>query len=103
MRRQRLVLLRQRLGQILLIRDLLSNLIRPKAQPTLSTFHDDSRTETTQDARLVVFGRIEEGNDGVVGVEEVGRAGWAFALPILRCGEAEAIGTVEAEDVTGEC
>lgn len=97
------MLLRQRLGQILLIRDLLSNLVRPETQPTLSTFHDDSRTETTQDARLVVFGRIEESNDGIVGVEEVGRAGWAFALAILRCSEAETIGAVEAEDVTGEC
>ena len=103
MRRERLMLLRQRLGQVLLIRDLLRNLIGPEAQPTLCTLHDDSWTQTTQDARLVVFGGIKEGNDGVVGVKEVRRACWAFALAILGRSEAEAIGAIEAEDVTEKC
>lgn len=55
---QCVVLLGQAFRQVLLIDDFLGSLVAMKCQPTARALHDDRRTQTAENACLVVLGRI---------------------------------------------
>lgn len=113
------VLVSQVLGQVFLVdsergsakssyndrmnKHLLCSLICPKVQSSSSTFHDDIRAQTAEDASLVVFGGFEVRNDNIIWIREVHIAGrtcptLAFAL----VGKLASVGAFDAENVTGE-
>lgn len=62
--------------EILLVVDALSGLVRPEAEGSVSTLHDDVGTEAAENASLVVLAGVEVGNDGIIGVGELGFACW---------------------------
>lgn len=85
----------------MLIADVLGCLVSPEAECSASTFHDDIRAKATEYTCLVVLTRVEVGNDGIVGVGELGFAGRAVGtLARVLAGDTKMMGTLEAEDVT---
>lgn len=65
------ILLRQRLVEVLLVANVLGGLVGPEAEGSSSAFHDDARTEATQDTGFVFFAWVEVGDDGVIRVGEL--------------------------------
>jgi hypothetical protein len=62
---------------MLLVDDFLGRLIAIESKASTCTFHDDGRTEATEDASLVVLGRVQACNDYVVRIKKVRLAGGA--------------------------
>lgn len=56
---------------------LLRSLITVERQATASAFHDYARAQTAQHARLVILGRIELRDDGIIRIRQVRLTCWA--------------------------
>jgi hypothetical protein len=65
------IFLGQSLAEVLLVADVLGSLIGPEAECATSTLHDDVGSKATENTRLVVFGRAEVRDDGVVRLVEL--------------------------------
>jgi hypothetical protein len=96
---QRVIFLRQPLGQMLLIDNLLGSLIAVERQATTGTLHDDGRTQPAEYTGLVVFGWIQSGNNDVVWVVERRATCWTCSVRIGRPRESSRIGALCAEDM----
>ena len=96
------VLVRHVLVQVLLVVYVLSRLVSPEAQGAAGTLHDNVGAQPAEDAGLVVLGRVEIGNDGIIRVAELGLACRAACLSVgglLVVGDSERVCTLDAEDV----
>lgn len=94
------VFVRQALGQVFLIDDLLCRLIAVEAEASTGTLHDDGWAEATQNARLVILGRIEAGNHYIVGIDQVRSTGRAEPVGIGRLRKASSVSAINAKDMT---
>lgn len=79
---------------------LLDHLIRPKGQTTTRALNDDGRTQAAEDARLVVLGGVQAGNDGVVGIDKLSGTSGTYSMAVSRFGETQTASTRNAKDVT---
>lgn len=79
---------------------LLCCLIRPPAQCPSSALHYGIRTQTAENAGLVIFGGVEVGDNDIVGVGKVGIAGRADSThTITLAGKLTSVGAFDTEDM----
>jgi hypothetical protein len=79
---QRIVLLREAFGKVLLVYDFLRRLVTVECEAATGTLYDDVGTQATENARLVVLGWIEAGNHDVIWIVERCSTCWTRSIRV---------------------
>lgn len=82
---------------------LLGGLVRPKVQSPSSALHNYIGAQSAENAGFVVFGGIQDRNDGIIRVRELRVAGRTDGtLPFSNTSKAGMIRAINAEDMARE-
>lgn len=81
-------------------RHLLRRLVRPPTQCPTRTLHYNDGAQSAEDACFIVLGRVQVGDNDIIGISELAIAGWACAKLAIACAiELAGVRAVDTEDM----